>query len=59
MNHAWQQPIRKMTYEHMKEDFGGIVLFIRPLDPTGFEIITQRGFRFTNMDVYLEEDQSS
>jgi hypothetical protein len=41
-----------MTFKIRDQEVEGIVLFIRPLD-NGFEIVSQRGARLNNTQIFL------
>lgn len=48
MKHEWQQPIRPLEVSPNTSDMWVLVLFIRPRNEGGWEVISRAGVIWTN-----------
>jgi len=59
MNHPWQQPIRPLEVLISPNDdpnpLWSSVLFIRPSDGGGWEVITRNGVKWTDRQTIIRE----
>jgi len=57
MNHPWQQPIRPLEVHPHKNtgDFWYPVIFIRPCNDRGWEVITRTGINWSHENALIRE----
>jgi len=57
MNHPWQQPIRPMEVRphNAEDDYYYPVLFIRPGNDYGWEVITRNGVNWCSNSARIRE----
>jgi hypothetical protein len=59
MNHPWQQPIRPLECWPQGAEECLYVLFIRPLTPRGWEVITTSGNVWTSDNAMIQPVQDA